>query len=292
VAKHSILGQLFRDGPKTPKALALAEGIQPQSLTRVLAELEESGFALRTQDELDRRQFKLEITSEGRRLVIQDANNRASWLASAMDTVLTAFERDLLCLSIQLLDKLADASSLDHASATDNKQGDRPMGAGDVRQLDVVFAKVKARFDERNRDGLICKQGFYNDCSVLKLQKASWTNDPMDRVQNKSGIFFSIWMNEASTRKNRASYNIHALKLRQLKGYSITSRDFANDFRNGFESMRDTWPNVSVDYGPLTLMEGWIEIDSNGLGKDILVLMERFKHLSPLIDRLLESRRR
>jgi hypothetical protein len=166
------------------------------------------------------------------------------------------------------------------------------MGAGDVQQLDAVFAKIRARFDERNRGGLICKHGFYKACSVLKLQKASWTNDPMDWVQNKSGIFFSVWMNEVSMRKNRANYNIHALKLRQLEGYSIISRDFAYDFRNGFASVLNTWPNVSVDYGPLTLMQGWIGVDSNSLGKDILVLMERFKHLSPLIDRVLESRRR
>ena len=49
--KHSILGQLYRDGPKTPKAIAAAEGVQPQSVTRVLAELEESGWVLRAQDE-------------------------------------------------------------------------------------------------------------------------------------------------------------------------------------------------------------------------------------------------
>jgi hypothetical protein len=166
------------------------------------------------------------------------------------------------------------------------------MGAGDVRQLGAKLAKIKAQFDARNRDGLICKQGFYKGCSVLKLQKASWTNDPMDRVQNESGIFFSVWMNEASAKKSRANYNIHALKLRQLDGYSITSRDFANDFRNRFVSRRHTWPNVRVDYGPLTLMQGWIEVDPNSLEKDLLLLMERFERLSPLIDRLLESRRR
>jgi hypothetical protein len=166
------------------------------------------------------------------------------------------------------------------------------MGVNHVQRSGAVFAKIKARFDARNRDGLICKQGFYKSCSVLKLQKTSWTNDPMDRVQNKSGIFFSIWMSAESIRKNQVNYNVHALKLRQLAGYSITSRNFANDFRKTFAPLRDAWPNVSVDYGPLTLMQGWIEIDSNGLEKDILVLMERFEDLSPLIDRLLESRRK
>jgi hypothetical protein len=165
------------------------------------------------------------------------------------------------------------------------------MGAGEMQRLSAVFADIKARFDERNHEGLVCKQGFYKACSVLKLQKASWTNDPMDRVQNKSGIFFSIWTNEASARKNRANYNVHALKLRQLEGYAITSREFANDFRKRFASMRNTWPNVSMDYGPMTLMQGWIEAESGSLEKEILVLMERFKHLSPLLDRLLRSRK-
>jgi hypothetical protein len=114
----------------------------------------------------------------------------------------------------------------------------------------------------------------------------------MDQVQNKSGIFFSIWMNEDSVRERRAMYNIHALKLRQLEGYSITSRDFAIDFRKGFAATRNTWPNVSVKYGPLTLMQGWIEIHRNTFEMDTLELMERFKKLSPLIDVLLEARRK
>jgi hypothetical protein len=166
------------------------------------------------------------------------------------------------------------------------------MGANQVQRSGAVLGKIKARFDARNRDGLICKQGFYKSCSVLKLQKTSWTNDPMDRVQNKSGIFFSIWMSAESIRKNQVNYNVHALKLRQLAGYSITSRNFANDFRKTFAPLRAAWPNVSVDYGPQTLMQGWIEINSNSFEKDILLLMERFEDVSPLIDGLLESRRK
>ena len=166
------------------------------------------------------------------------------------------------------------------------------MGVGVVPPLDAVFARAAASFALRNSDGLVCKQGSYKACSVLKLQKRSWTNDPMDRVENTSGIFFSIWTNEASIGKNRARYNVHALKLRELEGYSIASRGFAEDFRNGFAGMRSDWPNVSVDYGPLTLMEGWIEIDSVYFEEDILGLMERFQTLSPLIDRLLKSRQK
>ena len=59
-----------------------------------------------------------------------------------------------------------------------------------------MFAEIKSGYDLRGSarqptlDGLVCKQGFYKGCAVLKLQKASWTNDPMHQVKNKTGIFF------------------------------------------------------------------------------------------------------
>ena len=172
------------------------------------------------------------------------------------------------------------------------------MKATVVQQFEPIFAEIKSRFDSRFDErpsvanGLICKQGFYTNSLVLKLQKASWTNDPMNQVRNQSGIFFSIWITEKSAARNQANYNIHALKLRHLKGYSITSRDFAEDFRSRFASLQKPWPNVSVDYGPLTLMQGWIDIHPQSAEKSILHLMESFEQLSPLIDRLLQSRRR
>jgi len=111
--KHSILGQLYRDGPKNPKALAIAEGVQPQSITRALADLEDAGLILRTQDESDGRQFQLEITSKGRELIIEDGRRKAQWLAEAMDNRLSMIEMDMLRVSIQILDKLADAPSVE-----------------------------------------------------------------------------------------------------------------------------------------------------------------------------------
>jgi len=180
-------------------------------------------------------------------------------------------------------------------------------GNAEAQAFGAVFAKVQARFDERTSDGLVCKRGYYKGSSVLKLQKPTWTNDRMDRVENETGIFFSIWVNAKAAGQKRAQYNIHALKLRRLAGYSITSRDFAQEFRRSFARMRDGWPNVSVDYGPLTLMQGWIEVapdraeqdvleqdilEEEILEQDILALMERFRLVSPLIDRLLLARRR
>jgi len=164
----------------------------------------------------------------------------------------------------------------------------------DKSRLQENFAAVQARWNEHTETdpGLVCRQGSYKNCHVVKLQKASWTNDDMGRLENESGIFFSVWIDAEDATRNRAQYNIHALKLRQLRGYAISSRDFANEFRASFASMQSAWPNVSVAYGPQTLMQGWIDIDERSCGASILSLMLRFAEVAPLIDRLLQQRRR
>ena len=166
-----------------------------------------------------------------------------------------------------------------------------PEATVSAQQFRTMFPAIKSKFDERpSVADLICKQGFYTNCYVLKLQKACWTNDRMDRVRNETGIFFSIWTAEKDL--NRVNYNIHALKLRRLKSYSISNRDFADEFRERFASVQDAWPNVSVKHGPLTLMQGWIKVTPDNAEKEITTLMGRFEQVSPMIDRLLEERRR
>ena len=107
--KLSILGYLHREGPMTPSALAAAEAVQPQSLTRVLAELEAEGLMTRRQDTADRRQFLLEMTVEGREVLRRDVTTRALWLDAAMDAQLSPTEQEMLRLAAQLMDRLADA---------------------------------------------------------------------------------------------------------------------------------------------------------------------------------------
>jgi len=94
----------------TPGALAAAEGVQPQSLTRVLADLEESAYVLRGQDSVDRRQFQIKITCHGCEALEQDAKRRSLWLASAMTSLLSPTEEQILHLAAQLMEKLATFS--------------------------------------------------------------------------------------------------------------------------------------------------------------------------------------
>jgi DNA-binding MarR family transcriptional regulator len=123
-AKLSILGHLHRDGAMTPGALAAAEGVQPQSLTRVLADLEEAVYVLRQQDEKDRRQFRLEITPKGREVLVGDAKRRAVWLASAMEARLTDTERELLRLAAELMDRLAGFNDGEDSEDSDEEQSE------------------------------------------------------------------------------------------------------------------------------------------------------------------------
>jgi len=165
------------------------------------------------------------------------------------------------------------------------------MKADAAPNFGTIFAKVKSHIDARKYPGLICKQGFYDGCFVLKLQRATWTNDSMDNARNRSGVFFSVWIVQNAAQRNRVNYNIHALKLRELKGYTIASRDFAADFRRQFAGLRHAWPNESTKYGPQTLMQGWIDVAPGKHESEIAALMERFATLTPMIDHLLETRK-
>jgi DNA-binding MarR family transcriptional regulator len=108
-SKLSLLGWLFRaTRPMTASDLAHFERLQPQSLTRVIADLEAGGLILRRQDEVDRRQLLIEITPEGRDLLIHDAQRQNAWLAQVMTSRLTHAEREVLEIASELLDQLAD----------------------------------------------------------------------------------------------------------------------------------------------------------------------------------------
>jgi DNA-binding MarR family transcriptional regulator len=105
----SILAHLYRRGPMTPGALAAAERLQPQSLTRTLARLQRQRLVARRPDERDRRRSLLALTDAGHEALVRDMRQRDNWLAGAMARQLTAAERDLLRIAAELMDRLADA---------------------------------------------------------------------------------------------------------------------------------------------------------------------------------------
>jgi DNA-binding MarR family transcriptional regulator len=113
-AKLAVLGHLYRAGREvTAVDLARWEKLQPQSLTRIIAELEERGLLARRQDEADRRQILIRITGQGRDLLVQDALRQNAWLAQAIDARLTGTEQALLHLAAGLLERLGSEAEQD-----------------------------------------------------------------------------------------------------------------------------------------------------------------------------------
>lgn len=134
--------------------------------------------------------------------------------------------------------------------------------------------------------------GEWLGAAVLKLQKHAWAKaKPPSTVENP-GIFFSIWIDAQSLKRQRVCYNIHALKLRGLSAYVLESREFATAFRKEFVHTAARWPNVSVDYGPQTLMQGWFPLDESTLEADVTHLSRHFLPLTRTIDTLLGQRER
>ncbi|MDX2173124.1 MAG: hypothetical protein SFY56_08395 [Bacteroidota bacterium] len=148
------------------------------------------------------------------------------------------------------------------------------------------FEKAANRIDKKI---LIKKQieisvGLYQDSVFLKLYKKNWSNNIQNPIESESRIFFSLWINDLTLKEQKLFYNIHALKLRHLKGYSIESRKFADVFRTHFKKFEHKWENVSVKFGPLTLMQGWIYITLESFEEKTIELTTNFLEITNLVD--------
>jgi len=137
--------------------------------------------------------------------------------------------------------------------------------------------------------GLLYFAGPVLGAIAFKIYKPEWASDPATPLTSSGRIFFSIWVTDRSIRENKLLYNIHALKLRQFKTHRLPSRDFAARFRTLLKPHLPDWPNLSIDFGPLTLMQGWIPLNPNTLQSDIIRLAQKFETISPLIDQTIAT---
>lgn len=124
---------------------------------------------------------------------------------------------------------------------------------------------------------------------ILKLYKKSWSYPTHHPLTASTRIFFSVWVNETALKEQKLYYNIHAFKLRLLKGYNIQSRRFATIFRKQFMKHVNDWQNARVDFGPLTLMEGWLITNNETIQSDIKNLANSFTKIEYLIDETLNE---
>lgn len=134
--------------------------------------------------------------------------------------------------------------------------------------------------------------GWYGRAFFLKLYKKAWASPGQDPLTAESRIFYSIWVDDASLQQRKIFYNIHALKLRKLKGYVIESRKFAELFRMNIQPHAHQWPNIETGFGPLTLMQGWVTADIKNAEDAILKLVYQFFEIEHIIDLTLDRFKR
>lgn len=104
----AALAALARHDSMTPGELAEHEKVQPPSMTRVIAVLEERGLVRREPHATDRRQVVLTVTEEGRDVVQRVRRRREAWLAQRLQE-LTPDERQILLAAAPILEKISQS---------------------------------------------------------------------------------------------------------------------------------------------------------------------------------------
>ncbi|WP_406311635.1 MarR family transcriptional regulator [Streptosporangium sp. NBC_01639] len=102
----ATLAAVERHSGITPGGLAELEKVQPPSMTRVIAVLEERGLVSRTPHPTDRRQVTVNVTEQGSTLLKEERRRKEAWLTQRLKE-LTAEERTVLRQAAPLLEKLS-----------------------------------------------------------------------------------------------------------------------------------------------------------------------------------------
>jgi DNA-binding MarR family transcriptional regulator len=106
-AKIAVLSHLARVGASTPSRISRDERQQPQSLTRVFAEMEADGLIERHPDADDGRQSVLALTEGGRAALAADMELRDRWLTDAMSG-LSPTEVGVLALAAGIIERIGE----------------------------------------------------------------------------------------------------------------------------------------------------------------------------------------
>ena len=102
----SVLGSLELAGALTPRELSDAERVQPPTMTKVLARLEERGLVQRAPHPTDGRQVLLSATEAGRAVLLEQRRMKAEWLTGRLAR-LSATDREVLAQAAEILEGIA-----------------------------------------------------------------------------------------------------------------------------------------------------------------------------------------
>lgn len=107
----------------TAGELADAERLQPQSVTRVLASLDEKGLISRSRNPSDRRQHHISLTEPGIAVLAEHVRDSDAWLAETMARVLSPAECQMLSLAADLIGQILDGGDRPRTGS----RGDRAL---------------------------------------------------------------------------------------------------------------------------------------------------------------------
>ncbi len=99
----SALSTLDMYGPMTPGTLAARERVQPPSMTRIIAALDQLGFIHRVPHPTDGRQVIVSLSGAGEQYIKDEVHAREAWLDARL-AALNADERDTLRAASAIID--------------------------------------------------------------------------------------------------------------------------------------------------------------------------------------------
>jgi DNA-binding MarR family transcriptional regulator len=106
VAQVSALSNLDSAGALTPRELADLERVQPPTMTKIIARLDERGLISRTPHPSDGRQAILSPSAAGRRLIGEYRRMREEWLAQRL-AGLSSDDLQTLQRAAEILNRIA-----------------------------------------------------------------------------------------------------------------------------------------------------------------------------------------
>ena len=104
----AVILRLETGGPATVSSLAKAEGMRPQSMSAVIAPLQEMGFVEGSADPSDGRKTLMSLTKACRKSIEDGRAARQDWLAQAIQQRLSPQEQKQVSFAIQMLGRLTE----------------------------------------------------------------------------------------------------------------------------------------------------------------------------------------
>ena len=104
----AVILRLEKDGPATVSSLARAEGMRPQSMSAIIASLEEMGLVAGAADPNDGRKTLMSLTKACKKQIEDGRAARQDWLAQAIQQKLSPPEQKTVSSAIQLLSRLTE----------------------------------------------------------------------------------------------------------------------------------------------------------------------------------------